>query len=392
MPTTADFASLLLPQEPAVPPGCASRSWTWPRPHLARPHLWGMSTQVILAALLVLTCAGSAGAMVPDRPGGPGARSVLAAANQNPVTPAAVPGPIVEFLWEANGAPSFPLDGPTGMAVDPQGNLWVTDSGNGRFVIFSPDGVALETWGTPGSGDGEFNFTCGVTRFGGVAFDALGNIYVAEGNKRIQKFAPDRTFLTSWSNAGSAGNQMLDAGRRDQDVADEPFVCPVALAVDDQGHVFVSDQFANTIDVFSPDGRSLVAIPVEFMLPEAVALDSGGDIWVADTSSRILQFAAAGRLLSKWDTVGEGAGELNTPMGIAVDDHGRVFVTDWGAQVQVFSLDGAFLGAWGSHGHDAEAFEDPVAVLLDGQGDVYVAEHRGDRVQKFRLLPPFAPE
>lgn len=393
MHTTADIASLPLQQDSAMPPGRAARSWPWSRPPQDQPASCWQLMRFVTAALLVLTVAGSAIAVAAHRPSRLEVSPVHAASSQPSATPPAASGPVVEFLWEADGGPSFPLDGPTGMAVDAQGNLWVTDGGNGRFVIFSPEGVALEAWGAAGSGDGEFNFACTGTRFGGVAFDAHGNIYVADsGNGRIQTFAPDRTFLASWRSEGVANNQMLDTGRGGQGTADDLLLCPVALAVDGQSHVFVSDRHASTIEVFGPDGRPLVTIPVESMQPEAVALDRDGDVWVADTSSRILQFAPAGKLRTTWDTAILGAGQLNTPMGIAVDAQDRVFVSDWSKQVQLFAPNGAFLGAWGSRGLATAHFEDPVAVTLDGHGHVYVADHFGDRVQAFRLLPPFAPK
>lgn len=392
MRITADFASLSLQRVLANPIGRATCFWPWSRPRFHLPQPCRVIILGGVAVLLALTVVGGPDPVASYQPGEAEAPPVLPAAGQTLATPAASPVPLVEFLWEGDGAPGYPLNGPTGMAVDPRGNLWVTDGGNGRFVIFSPDGVPREAWGTPGSGDGEFNFACVGTRFGGVAFDADGNIYIADsGNGRIQKFAPDRTFLASWRSEGAANNEMLDTGLGQGD-AEDGLLCPVALAVDGDGHVFVSDRLASTIEVFASDGRPLVTIPVESMLPEAVALDPDGDVWVADTSSRILQFAPAGKLLTKWDADSLGAGRLNTPMGIAIDAQGRIFISDWGQQVQVYAPDGAFVGAWGSHGLATEHFEDPVAVTLDGQGHVYVANHFGNRVEAFRLLPPIAPK
>ena len=100
-----------------------------------------------------------------------------------------------------------------GVGVDPQGNVWVADRED-RFHIVAPDGAYLDLWGTSGSGQGEFEFlsrNAPVSRsYGDVAFDTEGNIYVADtGNSRIQKFASDRTFLTSWGGEGENDGQFL---------------------------------------------------------------------------------------------------------------------------------------------------------------------------------------
>jgi hypothetical protein len=59
--------------------------------------------------------------------------------------------------------------------------------------------------------------------------------------------------------------------------------------------------------------------------------------------------------------------------------------------VQVFAADGRFLSAWGQAGSEVGEFSSPTSLVLDGLGNIYVAEESGDRVQKFRLLPPLAP-
>ena len=88
------------------------------------------------------------------------APAVLATHQGTSATPATGAVPLVEFLWEVNGDADARFGIPDGAAVDPQGNLWVTDGANGRFVIVSSEGVVLETWGTLGTGEGEFDFTC----------------------------------------------------------------------------------------------------------------------------------------------------------------------------------------------------------------------------------------
>ena len=92
--------------------------------------------------------------------------------------------------WGSNGSGEGQNDFPRGVAVDPQGNVYVVDLGNYRIQKFTADGAFLTQWGSEGGGEGQFNAPVGV------AVDGQGNVYVAEkmdidadsGNDRIQKF------------------------------------------------------------------------------------------------------------------------------------------------------------------------------------------------------------
>jgi DNA-binding beta-propeller fold protein YncE len=365
-----------------APPGRARASAPqgWAMPHLAT------------AALVALVLIGSFFAFGIGRSGRQDDAPVfLPALSGTPTTPEENEASIAEFLWVANGEPDAPLGLSAGAGVDPQGNVWVTDGLNGRFVIFSPAGAVLETWGTRGDAEGQFDFRCRGEGYGGVAFDAAGNIYVADaGNGRIQKFAPDRTFLASWPSEGAVevDSQFLDPGRGNRVSTGRPRRCPVAVAIDPQGRVVVSDQDGGEILVFDAGGRPLVTATRERMRPEGVAVDGDGNIWVAGTvANRVLKFSPDGALLAEWSSGDDGDAIFQIPMGIAVDEHGRVFVSDQGNRVQVFAPDGALLGGWGTFGFEPEQFNDPVALAADGAAHIYVLEHMG-RVQKFRVLPP----
>jgi DNA-binding beta-propeller fold protein YncE len=381
MPTHAhpldhDHANPLNPRWRVAPRALPRSSRRAPPPSAVAPLLL-----TLLAGLLALG---------HGRPGAAENLAVPAAASQPSPTPAVTAKPVAEFLWQADGSPGAPLINPAGAAVDPQGNLWVTDGFHGWFVIFSPDGDVLETWGTLGSGEGEFNFNCGEG-YGGVAFDAAGNIYVADaGNGRIQKFGPDRAFITSWRGeaAPAVDDTFLATGRGNKGVANPLTLCPAAIALDRQGRVFVSERTTGQIVVFDADGNPLATATTTSMRPESVAVDSNGNIWAADNFNRVLKFSPQGALLASWDNFVPGAGDLKVPMGLALDAENRVFVADQGNRVQVFAPDGTFIGAWGSSGIHAGQFTDPVGLALDGAGHIYVIEHYGHRVQKFRLLPP----
>ncbi len=300
-------------------------------------------------------------------------------------TPSAGP---VEFLWETSGGPDSPLGNPAHLAVAPDGSIWVADGDNHRFQIFAPDGSFLEAWGTKGSGEGEFDFTtigwAGYDQ-GAVAFAPDGAFYVADvGNHRIQKFGPDRGFLTAWGSEGQEAGQ---------------FDTPIDLVVDGQGQVYVLDSFRNlvpdsatgAVQVFDADGRFLADWgvygdkPGQMHEPFGIGLDPDGTLLVAEfANNRVQRFTPEGEFLDGWGEYGQDDGEFIGAMNAAVDAAGRVFVTDyWNHRVQVFDRDGRFLAAWGKHGTAAGEFDYALGVAV-GDGIVYVTDE-GKRLQVFRV-------
>src|SRR5206468_1722375 len=98
-----------------------------------------------------------------------------------------------KFIAEWKG-PEPGFYGPRRITIGPDDSIYVVDSGRNRIVKFSPEGQVLTTWGSEGSGDGQFK---GLSS---VAVDPTTNkVYVADPiNKRIQIFDSDGKFLTKW--------------------------------------------------------------------------------------------------------------------------------------------------------------------------------------------------
>jgi DNA-binding beta-propeller fold protein YncE len=290
----------------------------------------------------------------------------------------------LEILWQSNGGPDS-LALPYGMDVDPEGNLWVSDSGNDRFQIIAPDGTFRGTWGASGSSNAEFQFLAAASPFhrpyGDIAFDADGNFYVADtGNARIQKFAPDRAFVRSWGSDGLGEGQ---------------FRVPISIAVGQNGVVYVCDEVRNDVQMFDRDGEYLGVFggtgsdDGEFLVPSGVAVDGNGDVWVADWGNdRMQHYSADGEWLASWGTFGREEGELNGPNDVVIDEQDRLYVADsLNNRLQVFTPDGQVLAAVGGNsGSNPGEFFYALGLALDADGVVYVSDRQ--RVQAFRTQFP----
>ena len=301
-----------------------------------------------------------------------------------PAAPAATPasGSEVAVVWQIYGGPDRSFDDPFQLAIDSKGNLWVADGQNSRFQIFAPDGTFLDSWGTPGRGEGEFDFTNqDRDPSGAVAFDPAGNIYVADpGNHRVQKFDPNRLFLSSWGSEGTGPGQFLH---------------PYDIAIDAVGRVYVIDDGRDDIQVFDGHGQLLATIAGPG-IGEGRLFDTGslaiapdGSVWVADWGNyRVQKFSPDGAFLLAIGEPGLTEGTFNGPVDVAVDPQGHVFVVDTGNyRVQVFDQDGRFLTAFGSYGTDAGEFATPVGIAVDADGNLYVSDAGLDRVTRFALGP-----
>jgi uncharacterized protein (TIGR03663 family) len=167
--------------------------------------------------------------------------------------------------------------GPRGIAIDPAGNLYVTDTGNKRVQKFTPDGQFLQTWGGGGIIPGTFEEPVGID------IDDQGNIYVADTwNRRVQRFDANFSPLTEWN---------VD-GWESESVVNKPF-----LAVGPDGRIFISDPEGYRLIAYTPDGEVDVTWGqygqdlASLALPLGLDFDSEGYLLLADSdNNRVMKF------------------------------------------------------------------------------------------------------
>ncbi|MBV9599242.1 MAG: SMP-30/gluconolactonase/LRE family protein [Chloroflexi bacterium] len=214
-----------------------------------------------------------------------------------------------------------------GVAVDREGNLFVTESTDCRVRKLSPVGDTLGLLGSCGPARGQFQDPQAI------AVDADGNAYVADRlNNRIVKLSPSLEVVQTFGTHGSVDGQL------DQ---------PNGVALDSQGNIFVADRNNNRIQKLSTTGQVLAIFgdqnnpALELSNPQGVSVDAQGNVYIADWgSSRIIKLSPRGELLAQLGGPGTGLGEFYAPEGLAVDSHGRVYVADTGNnRVQEFAAD-----------------------------------------------------
>lgn len=177
---------------------------------------------------------------------------------------------------------------------------------------------------------------------------------------------------------------------------DGQFADARGIAVDSGGNVWVADDANCRVQKFTSGG----AYSAKFGAagtgngqfgsgdgPWDVAVDSADNLYVTDRgNSRIQVFSSAGSFVRKWGLFGSTNGAFNNP--IAIDVHrasGRVYVVDVGnARVQYFSSTGTFQGKWGTPGAGDGQFSAPTGIAVNqSTGDVYVCEETNRRIQQF---------
>ncbi len=278
----------------------------------------------------------------------------------------------------------FPsLNSPRGIAIGPDGSVYVADTGNSRVVRLDSHGELLATWGsrTP---DGQLPPEAGTfLEPWGVAVDNKGNVYVADTwNHRIQKFSADGQFLLQWGSSGTV------------DEGPDRFWGPRGVAVSPDGRVYVTDTGNKRVAVFSSTGEFLFQFGTDgdgaLDEPVGVVLGRDGQVYVADTwNLRVAVFDSQGQFLRSWPVQGWASDSLDNKPYITVDEQERVYLTDpEGYRVIVFSSDGKPLAVFGQYGPEQDAFGLPVGVAIGLNGSVWVSDADNHRLSLFSLWQP----
>ena len=215
-----------------------------------------------------------------------------------------------------------------------------------------------------------------------VATSADETVYVLSRDGDIAKLA--------WEDQGHNWDEFVPR-IGGQGTGDGQFTWPVAMILDSDETLFISDEGLHRITLLGKDGEFVGKWGEhghqdgQLNRPSGIAFDADENMYVVDTLNyRVQKFTKDGQFLMKWGSPGDRDGEFNMPWGLAVDTQGDVFVGDWrNDRIQKFSAAGEFLFSFGRSGSGDGEFHRPAGLAVDADGDIYVADSGNDRVQLF---------
>jgi len=300
------------------------------------------------------------------------------------------------------------LNYPNGVAVDSAGNLYISDTFNQRVRKVSGGTI------TTVAGNGIIGYTPTAIDYPlGLAVDAAGSLYIAnEVNNTILKLSGSALSVVagngSWGFSGDGGQA------NNAQIAN-----PYGVAVDTAGNLYIADTMNNRVRKvsggiittvagngtakFSGDGGPATAASLN--LPNGIAVDSGGNLYIADTNNQRVRKVSGGTITtvagngtagSAIDNGPATSSPFRSPVAVAVDSAGNLYIADaFNCRVRKVSAGtittvagSGFCGLTGDGGPALSAsFEYPVGLAFDTAGNLYVVESYDSRVREVLSLP-----
>ena len=329
-----------------------------------------------------------------------------------------------QTIFDEAVATTIQLNGPTGVAVDNSGDIYVAEGSigtgtglavgdyrvwkiNSAGVVSTAAGNGAESY----SGDGGAATGAQLNNPTAMTFDAAGNLYVADkANHRVRKISPAGVISTA-AGTGVAGYSG-DGGPAIQAQLNSP----QGLAADSDGNIYIADTGNNRIRKLQPDGTLLSiagngngsyygdggpANAASLHSPHAIYFVSGYYLYIADTENqRIRELLPDGTITTVAGNGAQGPGgdggpataaQLNLPTGLTLDSAGNIYIADQGNnRVRVITTDGNIstvaggpsLGLGDGGPATSASLASPSSVAVDRAGNVYIADTGHNRVRE----------
>src|SRR5579871_350891 len=292
----------------------------------------------------------------------------------NPLTPtttaitttAKIPSPIYKAAWNKAGTISF--SNPQCIAVDANGNFYVTDMSSNEVFKLDSNGNLLTQWGNTG--------TDTLDQPSGIAIHN-NNVFVADSsNARVVEY----------DLSGNIVNELMPPGPDGYSL----FVYPTGISFDNAGNMYVADnsdevyEFNSTVQLIGQWGVSGATNGI-FDYPIAATEDGSGNVYVANYNpDNIVKLNAATGTVSVWGKSGSQSGQFYGPTDVKLDANGNVYVVDSGNnRIQVFNANGSYLTQWGNTPNTTQGLNGPNSMAIDSNGNIYVVDNGNSRIVKY---------
>jgi sugar lactone lactonase YvrE len=308
-------------------------------------------------------------------------------------------------------AVSAQLGLPYAVAVDAAGNEYVADNLDNAIRKVDASGVVTTVAGSPyqppgAQGDGGPATAAQLNDPRGVAVDSLGNIFMSDnGNNRIRKVNATNGVITTFAGDGVAG-LTGDGGL----ATSAKINGPQGLAFDANGNLYIADTGNNRVREVSTSNVITTAAGAggtELSGPRGVAFNAAGDLFISDSNNnRIREVDHVSHVITTVagtgvaGAVGDGGpalmAQLNSPFGLAFDGAGNLYVADTNnhrlrvidTQGKISTVVGGCGAGYGGDGGPATIahLNFPLGVAVDGLGNVLIADYQNNRIRGARGL------
>ena len=276
---------------------------------------------------------------------------------------------------------------PTGIALDPSGDLYVSDMYNHRIQRWKPGAtVGITAAGGNGFGYGPSQ----LEEPGKIDIDSQGNLYIADtGNNRIQKWeygGLTGTTVAGGNGLGSELNQLYN---------------PFGIAVDNDGTIYVSELSNHRVTKWSAGvsegeivagGNGEGSDPDQLAIPMGIAINKNGDLFVADTYNHRVQLWEKGATEGKTLISGKDfdpAYQINYFSGISIVDDTFLYITDYQQKRIIrYHIDSGtyeIISTNDSIENEEDKISQPYQTAVDLMGDLIIADAKNNRIQKRKL-------
>jgi uncharacterized protein (TIGR03437 family) len=308
------------------------------------------------------------------------------------------------FSGDGGLATSAHLTGPTGVAVDAAGNLYIVDTGNARIRLVSKGVINTVAGGGTSFGDNGPATSALLSFPYGLAVDHAGNLYISDpGSERVRKVVNGVIFTVAGN--GTTGFSGDYGTAVTAELSD-----PQGVAVDSAGNLYITDSLnyrlrkvSNGVITTAAGGGSSIgdnglATSAQLNLPNAVSLDAAGNVYIADNANSRIRKVSSGVITTvAGDGVPSYSGDngpatsagLGSPSGVAVDFAGNVYMADrTGNRVRKVTngVITTFAGGGSSLGDNGPAtsaqLNGPTSIAVDSSGNVYISDTSNSRIRR----------